>query len=132
MLKTRSALAVVVPVALAASLATAAPALAQGGNPKVIKTGACSMHSTWKLTAHKDNGRIEVDFEVDSNHVGQHWAWKLQDNGAVAASGVATTIAPDGSFEVRRLIANRAGTDNLRARAANAATGESCLAALAF
>jgi hypothetical protein len=37
------------------------------------------------------------------------------------------TAAPSGSFEVRVVSANAAGTDGFRARAVNRATGEVCI-----
>ena len=97
---------------LAAALATAAPASAKAGD--VIKSGKCSAAAvSWKLKAKPDNGKIEVEFEVDSNVNGQVWAWTLKDNGAKVAGGNATTVAPSGSFTARRLIANRAGADKI-------------------
>jgi hypothetical protein len=129
----RTALAVALPLAIAASVASTAPALAKGGTGEVRKSGVCSPSSSaWKLKAKPDNGRLEVEFEVDSNVVGQTWNWKLFDNNAQVATGTAKTVAPSGSFEVRRLIANKAGTDNLRARATNPATGQVCQGTLSI
>jgi hypothetical protein len=125
---------IAVPLALAVATTaltalTASPALAQGGDDTRAR-GTCSKGSTWQLKAGPENGRLEVELEVDSNRVGQTWSWSLTDNGTAVASGTARTVAPSGSFEVRRLVADRAGTDALRARATNAATGEVCLAAV--
>jgi hypothetical protein len=75
--------------------------------------GACTAASTWKLKASPDNGRIEVEFEVDSNIVGQKWSVTLKDNGSKVWSGTATTKAPSGSFEVNKLISNKAGADKI-------------------
>jgi hypothetical protein len=120
----RTTVAVVLPLAIAASVAATTPAFAKAGD--VRKSGVCSTHSTWKLKAHPDDGRLEVEFQVDSNVVGQKWNWALFDNKTRVAGGSAKTTAPSGSFEVRRLIANKAGTDALRARATNPASGEVC------
>ncbi|MDI4659394.1 hypothetical protein, partial [Xanthobacter autotrophicus] len=92
--------------------------------------GSCSAGTSWKIKAKADDGRIEVEAEVDSNTVGQDWAWKLKDNGVVIASGTSTTRGPSGSFEVERKPANKAGTDRFVFRAAHA--GEVCRATVAW
>ena len=114
-------------VALVALASTATAAGTKGGRG-IVKTGSCSANSNWKLKAKNDDGRIETEFEVDSNRVGQQWNVVIKDNGVIVFSGSRTTQAPSGSFEVRRLIANRAGTDAIVASAKNPATGESCVA----
>jgi hypothetical protein len=127
----RTAVAVVLPLAIAASIATTTPAFAKNG--EVRKSGVCAGSSTtWKLKAAPDNGRLEVQFEVDSNRVGQTWNWQMYDNNVQVAAGSSKTVAPSGSFEVRRIIANKAGPDNIRARATNPATGVVCQGALSI
>ena len=128
-------LVVAIPLAGALALGVpllASPALASGGGGDVRRSGTCSVHATWTLKAKHDNGRIEVQAEVDSNRVGQVWAWRLSDDGTRFASGTARTVAPSGSFEVRRFTADRAGTDRITLRATNAATGEVCTGALSL
>jgi hypothetical protein len=105
-------------------LSTAPAALAKGSG--VRRSGSCSASSVWKLKANPDNGKIEVDFEVDSNVVGQTWNVVIKDNGTRVFKGQRTTQAPSGSFEVRKLITDQAGTDKIAARAKNPATGETC------
>ena len=74
--------------------------------------GKCSASSTSQIKLFKaDNGRIETEFEVDQNRVGANW--NVKDSGVVVARTTATTTAPSGSFTVRRLIPNRAGTDRV-------------------
>lgn len=114
-----------VTMAAAATTAPAMPAFASGGND-VIRQGQCSGHSTWKLKAGRDDGRIEVEAEVDSNKVGQTWRWRLLHNGSLSARGTAQTVAPSGSFTVRRQVADLAGADALKFRARNPNTGETC------
>ncbi|MBA2560902.1 MAG: hypothetical protein H0V07_13645 [Propionibacteriales bacterium] len=106
--------------------ATATPALASGGGDDVRRSGDCSRHATWKLKAKHDNGRIEVEGEVDSNVVGQTWRWRILHNGNVSARGTKTTTAPSGSFTVPRRLVNASGTDSIGWRARNPATGETC------
>jgi hypothetical protein len=124
----RTGAALVLPLTVIAAVGLATPAHAKDG--EVRTAGTCSSNSTWKLKAAPDNGRLEVQLEVDSNRVGQTWNWRLADNGVAVASGTAKTVAPSGSFEVKRFIANKAGADRIRARATNPATGETCLGAL--
>ncbi len=114
-----------------ALVATAAPAaLAKG--PEVRKSGACSNGATWKLKAKTDDGRLEVEFEVDSNRVGQSWSVRMKDNGVLVHTSTRKTLAPSGSFEVERRIANRAGKDTITAYARHAATGQTCYARIVF
>jgi len=117
---------VVLAVGLAASLLAAGTAAsAKAGD--VVKTGACSGASDWKLKLSPDNGRIELEFEVDQNKVGATWAVRIKQNGTRIFAGKRVTKAPSGSFTVRLLAQNHAGTDSFRASATNVATDESCL-----
>jgi hypothetical protein len=115
-------------VALGATLALSLAGTAEAKSGDVQKTGTCSKASTSKIKLRPDNGRIETEFEVDQNRVGQRWNVAISDNGVVVARTSATTQAPSGSFEVRRLLPNRVGTDSIVARATNPGTGESCVA----
>ena len=117
-------------LAVGALMAIAVPgvASAQGGGNGVTVKGKCTASSSSKLKVKADGGRIETEFEVDQNVVGAHWKVTIKDNGTVVARANATTSAPSGSFELRRLIPNRAGTDMITASAKNQATGEICSA----
>jgi len=115
---------VVVAAAIAITMLGAVPALAKDGD--VIRRGACSGSSDWKLKLSPEDGKLEVEYEVDSNKVGQTWNVKLWKNGSRIFNGSRVTKAPSGSFTVRVVTANTAGTDLFSARAANAATGEVC------
>lgn len=119
-------------VCLSVGLAFAAAAPALANDADVIRTGACSGSAHWKLKASPENGRIEVEGEVDSNVAGQNWHWRILHNGNVSARGTATTTPRSGSFEVRRLLVNAAGTDSIGWRARNAATGQTCRGGLRF
>jgi hypothetical protein len=116
----------------AALVVTGAPlAFAKGGDA-IIRTGSCSGSADWKLKAKHDNGRIEAQYEVDSNHVGQTWRVRIRDNGVLVTKTRATTAGPSGSFEISRSIANRAGSDNLVARAYNLSSGQTCVGRLSL
>jgi GH15 family glucan-1,4-alpha-glucosidase len=91
---------------------------------RVIVTGDCSGSADWKVKVKTDDGRLEVEGEVDSNVAGQRWRWTLRHNGSVSDRGVATTTARSGSFEVERTIVDLAGTDRVVFRAVR--DGQTC------
>ena len=111
-------------------LSTAPVAMAKAGD--VIERGSCSGASNWKLKLSPQDGKIEVEFGVDSNHAGQTWQVRLTKNGTQIFSGTKVTQAPSGSFTVRKVTSNPAGTDTIRGRAMNAATGETCTGSAQF
>ena len=113
-------------VALAPT-ALAAPAKDDEG---VLKSGRCSAGATWKLKAKADDGRIETELEVDQNRVGRRWTVTLQRNGVTVFNGTRTTVAPSGSFEVRRLLAPTAGSSRIVAVAKAVRGGETCRASI--
>lgn len=108
-------------VALLAALSTplvlADSAQAKGGGGGVQSRGACVGGGTFALKAKHDSGRIEVQYEVDTNRVGQVWSVRITDNGVLVYAGNNRTAAPSGSFSVSRLITDRVGTDSIRAQA---------------
>jgi hypothetical protein len=108
----------------------AVPAVAKDSD--VIRRGDCSGRADWKLKVGPDDGRLEVEGEVDSNHPGQVWRWRFKHNGVVVASGTRTTGGASGSFEVRRLMKNRSGTDTIVFRARRPATGQVCRGVVTF
>ena len=130
MITTRTALTTALATALGLGLALAPEANASNGGAAVRAGGSCSSGATWTLKAKHDDGAIQVEGEVDSNRVGQPWAWSISDNGTVVRSGSATTTAPSGSFSVSRRIANLARTDHVVFRAARPATGQTCQGAV--
>ena len=113
-----------------AVLGLAAPAFANSAD--VIRRGGCSGSTDWKLKASPQNGRIEVEGEVDSNVSGQDWNWTMLHNGEVSARGKATTAGASGSFSVRRLMVDVAGDDRIGWRAVNPKTDEVCRGSLTF
>jgi hypothetical protein len=123
----RSALALVTTVAASAALAASGPAYASGGSDdhgrhgggssRVVKASHSCATGVIKLKAKHDDGRIEVEAEVDTNHKGQTWTVRLRDNGVTVFSGKRTTHAPSGSFSLEKRIANRAGKDTITVRA---------------
>ena len=115
----RTSLAAVAVAALTLPVGLVSPAIAShgGGGGDVRTSGGCSGSAHWKLKAKADDGRIEVEGEIDSNVSGQVWSWKLKHNGSVSARGTNKTGGRSGSFEVQRRMANLAGTDHFVFRA---------------
>jgi len=127
----RTAHLAVAVVAAASLVAVAGPAEASGGND-VVKRGNCARTTDWKLKVGPDDGRLEVEGEIDSNRNGQTWTWLIRHNGSVSARGTRTTQAPSGSFEVRRVLVNLSGVDTIVFRATNTRNGEVCRGVVRF
>jgi hypothetical protein len=94
-----------------------APAQAGGSTYRVSRSGACSGSAVWKLKAKADDGRIEVELEIDSNRSGQVWDVTLRRDGDRVWSGSRTTAGRSGSFSVGRRISNSPGDDVIVGRA---------------
>jgi hypothetical protein len=109
-------LALTTALAIPTVVLAAAPAHAKGGGG-VQAQGSCGAGVIWKLKAKHDNGRIEVEYEVDSNRVGQTWTVGLTDNNVRVFSGQRRTVAPSGSFTVHVITTDRSGVDVIRSRA---------------
>ena len=124
----RTILLTVVSVTALALLALGSPALAKDGD--VLVRGTCTAKSTAKLKLSPENGRIEVEFEVDQNRNGVPWTVVLTRNGTRVARLVRVTKAPSGSFSARRVLANAAGADVVKATATR--RGETCSARATF
>lgn len=108
------------------SLSLVAPAAASGGDGRVQRSGSCSDGAVWKLKAKPDDGRMEVEAEVDSNVTGQRWAWRITHDGGVSAKGTARTLGPSGSFSVERRLVDGAGSDTFGFRAVDKSSGQVC------
>jgi hypothetical protein len=117
-------------LALALAVVGVAPAMANDAD--VIRRGSCSGSTDWKLKLSPQDGRIEVEYEVDSNVNGQRWQVRIRKNGTRVFAGSRVTGPPSGSFEIRVVSSNPAGTDRFRARAVNPSTGEVCVGTASF
>jgi hypothetical protein len=107
--------------------ALALPAVGSAARAKdgdVIVRAACSGGSIAKLKLSGDAGRIEAEVEVDQNRNGVPWTVALSRDGVRVARVVRLTRAPSGSLTLRRLVANPAGADVIRAVATR--RGERC------
>ncbi len=110
--------------ALLAVPAVATPAHAKGGD--AVRNSASCASGTIKVKAKADDGRLEVEGEVDTNRVGQDWNWKIKRDGDVVRRGSGTTAGASGSFSVTRRIGNPAGQNTIKFRAVRASTGKVC------
>jgi hypothetical protein len=97
-------------------MTVAGPASAKGDDG-VRTSAACAHGGRLDLKAKHDDGRIEVEVEVDSNRNGQRWAVRVTDNGAVVVKRHARTAGRSGSFSIEKKVRNRPGRDTIRARA---------------
>ena len=121
MTKSKVGLTLVLSGALAL-LALASPALAKDGD--VTVRGSCTARSAVKLKLSGENGRIEAEVEVDQNRNGVPWTVVLTRDGTRVARLTRVTKAPSGAFSARKLLADSAGADVVRAVATR--RGERC------
>lgn len=115
-------------VAIVAVSAAAVPANAEGDRVETASRSCAT--GVIKVKAKADDGRIEVEGEVDTNRRGQEWAWSIRRDGNVAARGTGQTAGASGSFSVERRTANPAGSDRIVFRAVR--NGTVCRAAVTF
>jgi hypothetical protein len=123
-MRTRRLFAFTMLVAALSVPLSALPAIAGDGD--VEREGSCSRSSDWKLKLSPENGRLEVEFEVDQNVVGRKWRVVMKHEGYRFFKNRRTTTGPSGSFEVRRVINNKRGADGVTAWARNLRSGEVC------
>jgi hypothetical protein len=112
----------------AVALLTAPAAVAKDGD--ILRVGSCTKSSSSKIKLSEENGRIEVEFEVDQNRNGVRWNVRIAKNGSRIARMTRVTRGPSGSFEARILARNSAGPDRFVATATRA--GETCTARATF
>ena len=122
----RKVLWAVVATAIAATAALAAVPAASAKDGDVRIAGRCTGATTSKLKLSEEDGRVEVEFEVDQNRNGVAWNVVLRRNGAVVRRAVRVTRAPSGSFELRTV----AGHGTFVATATR--RGETCTARGSF
>ena len=113
-------------LAIAALLALALPGLAPAGvakNGDVLVRGKCTKSSTSKLKLSPENGRMEIEFEVDQNRNGVRWSVVISRGRKVVARLSQVTRPPSGSFDARVVASGR----SFSARA-KSPSGEICTA----
>jgi hypothetical protein len=103
-------------------------AAAKDDDGEVERSGSCTGASNWKLKAKPDDGRLEVEFEVDQNKNGVGWHVVLKRNGKKVREANRVTQGPSGSFSYEKRIGNPAGTDKIVGKAKR--DGERCRGSL--
>jgi len=76
---------------IATALLLTPAASAKDGDGRVERSGSCSGASNWELTVKPDDGRLEVEFDVDQNRNGVQWHVVLKLNGDKVRQGTRTT-----------------------------------------
>jgi hypothetical protein len=110
--------------AIALLLTVSTPALANG---RMITRGVCTDGSLWKMEAIRaPQGRVEVEFEVESFVPGETWDVTMWQNETSFFTGQRVTRGSDGEFWIERVRINRPGNDLFEAVAVNLLTGEAC------
>lgn len=90
-----------VALAVAATTGLAAVPVASAKDGDLRITGRCTGGTTSKLKLSEEDGRVEVEFEVDQNRNGVRWAVVIRRNGVVIRRVSRVTGGRSGSFEVR-------------------------------
>jgi hypothetical protein len=124
----RTALAAIAFAVLLVPAGIVAPAQAShggddhGGDHGGVRTSGHCGSTRWALKAKHDDGRIEVEGEIDSNRSGQKWHWAFKHNGSTSAKGTKRTTGSSGSFEVERRMTDLSGKDHFAFRATHGRT----------
>ncbi len=95
----------------------------------IIRQSACGGGVKSKLSASPENGRIEVEYEVDNAQPGDTWRIVIRKNGAVILR-TQKRVNAAGDAEVRVLTANGNGNERIVASATRVGGGGSCGASL--
>ena len=117
---------------VAAFVLGVAAGIAAAGQNDVIREGSCANASDWKVKVSPEDGRLEVEFEVDQNVSGDRWRVRIRHDGDLVFRGTRTTRGASGSFEVRIIENDGSGSDVFRARARNLSTDEVCVGSATF
>jgi hypothetical protein len=108
------------------AVCVALPSPASARADRIVRRGACSGHSDWKLDVRRaDEGRLRVTIEIEGGRPGQDWHIFLSDDGVRIYAG-ARTSGVGGHVEVRVRTTDRAGSDTVKAAANDVAAGETC------
>lgn len=111
--------------------AAAIPATADAKRGDVRVSGSCSGAAVAKLKAKPDNGKLAVEFEIDSNRRGQSWQVVIKRNGNAVYRATRKTAGRSGSFSAHKRTGNGAGVDRISARATGPG-GQVCTAQLSI
>ena len=99
--------------------------------PQVARHGSCSGQADWKLKVAPENGRLQVEFEVQHATPGDHWQVRIKENGSPLLS-IGKVVRADGSFDVKHRANNTTGPDRFVAKATDALSRETCVGTVTF
>ncbi|MCB1131122.1 MAG: hypothetical protein KDN05_08335 [Verrucomicrobiae bacterium] len=105
------------------------PSVSDAKDGDVITRGRCPGGVKTKLKASPENGRVEVEYEIDQARPGDRWRVVIKSNGRTILRTV-RKVNSAGNVEVRKLAANASGTETIRVRGKNLRTGHSCTLSL--
>ena len=127
----RSLLGLVVALLLLAlsSVLWVSPVVSAAKDGDVIKTGSCTGGGTYKLKLSPQNGKLEIEFEVE-HKASQTWQVRIRRRGAIIFKGPKTTGAVSKSFTTR--LVNGPGTAGQIRATATRPSGQSCVAVATF
>lgn len=108
---------------ITAAVATFSPAFAKTGD--IIKRANCPGSAKSKLKASPENGRIEVEYEIDDAVAGERWQIILKKGNRRIFKGV-RTVNKAREIHLRKVIRNEPGTERISAKARNLDTGGRC------
>ena len=116
---------------LTATAATASllalPAVALSASPAAaVQNQKSCAGANVKLEAERDDGRHEVQVDIDNGQRGERWRVKLFQNGDRFVNVVRTVGGDDRDIDLDRDRRNTAGTDTYKLRAKNLRTGGAC------
>jgi hypothetical protein len=109
-------------ISVPASLVAPAQASHGGDDHGGVRTSGHCGSTRWQLKTKHDDGRFEVEGEIDSNRAGQKWHWTFKHNGSTSAKGTKRTSGRSGSFSVERRMTDLAGKDHFAFRATHGGT----------
>lgn len=95
----------------------------------ITRQSACGGGVKSKLSASPENGRIEVEYEVDNAQPGDDWRILIRRNGAIILR-TQKRINAAGDAKVRVLTRNGSGKERISATATRIGGGGSCRANL--
>ena len=103
----------------------AASSAATAGDIAVVRRGACTGPSHWRLRVVQDAGVLRVRLTARGGRAGQRWNIFMDHDGSGFFAGYRIS-GEDGFWQVRKRVPNHAGADTIRFGAHNVITGETC------
>jgi hypothetical protein len=95
----KRALALATTAVVAATPVFLVPAPAQAGGPERHAHGTVA-GARYEMSAEKDNGRFEVDADLDGVAAGSRWKMVVRHYGTTVATRTADAVRDDGRFDV--------------------------------